>query len=80
MAQIVTIYRATIFYEGDKKAVESIEDTAFKSAGSLEVETMGGNAACAPYIVAEGESLVEVTQWTTLVETAIRRHRKARLM
>lgn len=80
MITLETIFRATVHYEGDESAIKAIEDAAFNFAGGLKVETMGGNAACAPYVVAEGTEAESVREWAELLTTAIKRHKKARIL
>lgn len=79
MALIETIHRATIFYKGDADIVDAIEAKAFGWAGALVVETMSGNAACSPYMTADGSDADEVTIWAAKVERYIQGRKGARL-
>lgn len=80
MSTVECIYRARVFYEAAPDIVDAIEARAFDWQGSLEVETMCGNACCPPHIVAEGASLVEVTKWASKVERYITRRKGAELL
>ncbi|AQS61747.1 hypothetical protein G6M17_07585 [Agrobacterium tumefaciens] len=80
MAEIECVYRARVFYEASPDIVDAIENKAFGWQGSLEVETMCGNACCPPHIVAEGRSLAEVTKWAEKVERYITRRKGAELL
>lgn len=79
MAVIETIYRARVDYDADPDTVDDIENRAFKFARKVEVESMGGNACCSPYVVAESESRRAIEAWAGKVERYINRRKGAKV-
>ena len=82
MAQIETIYKAVVYYEADDlDAKEAIENRAFSwEIKGLKVETMGGNAACSPYVMVEGDLLSEVKHFVEKLERYIIRKKGTQLL
>lgn len=79
MAKIETVYRTRIDYDADVNTVNAIQDKAFDWEIGVKVETFCGNAACAPYITAEGETQAAVEAWAGKVERYIRGRKSAEL-
>lgn len=81
MAKIETVYKATIWYEAESHIVDAIEGKAFDwEIDGLSVETMGGNAACSPYIEVMGDTLSKVETFVGKMERYIKRRKGAQLL
>lgn len=79
MTEIETIYRTRIDYEADVETVNAIQDKAFDWEVGVKVETFCGNAACSPYVTAEGETRAAIEVWAGKVERYIRGRKSAQL-
>ncbi len=80
MTDIETVFRARVMFEGDWGTVRAIEDKAFASRSSLEVESFTGCPACSPYVTAEGADRAAVADWVHAVKNYISSLEGAKLL